>query len=290
MKVVPTPLACSPWLFRVLQKRTHQLAAPLRGQEARERRRPKVGSLCFGAPVRAEERTQAPDQTARTSPVGALRSPRSDRPHPGRPLACRGCAAALASWQHAPESGLIGLPRRRRLARAADSGQGPHLDPGRGRPSGSTAAGARARSLWLPPSASRHFAQSSLANQDEDAQCQNSCNLQYCRCNIAPPPREPDQAAFRRVLPACERCGAAPARQRAPRVRPVAAGRPQCTYRRCSRGLIWCLSPLFCAHRSTEAQAADFRALALSSSLAAQGRRRRVGAPLQLSTQPGSAS
>jgi len=145
------------------------------GSRARES---EIGGGCFGNPVRAEERRQAPDQTARTSPVGALRSPRSDRPHPGRPLACRGCAAALASWQHAPESGLIGLPRPWRLARAADSGQGPHLDPGRGHPSGSAAAAARARSLWLPPSASRHFAQSSLANQDEDAQCQNSCNLQ----------------------------------------------------------------------------------------------------------------
>ena len=48
---------------------------------------PKVGSLCFGAPVRAEKRRQPQDQTARASPVGALRSSRSDRPHPGRPLA-----------------------------------------------------------------------------------------------------------------------------------------------------------------------------------------------------------
>jgi hypothetical protein len=117
----------------------------------------KASSLpsCCSSEIRASLWRQAPDQTARTSPVGALRSPRSDRPHPGRPLACRGRAAAPASWQRTPESGLSGLPRRRRLARAADSGQGPHLDP---RPSGSAAAGARARSLWLPPSASRHDA------------------------------------------------------------------------------------------------------------------------------------
>jgi len=81
-----------------------------------------------------------------------------------------------------------------------------------------------------------------------------------CACE-PPRPREPDQAAFRRVLPACERCGAAPARQRAPRVRPVAAGRPQCTYRRCPRGLIWCLCPLFCAHRISKAPTPGFRLL-----------------------------
>jgi hypothetical protein len=99
---------------------------------------------------------------ARTGPLGhPPPPPRCNKPkqnfwkpfllqiNQGTPLACRGCAAALASWQHAPESGLIGLTRRRRLARAADSGQGPHLDPSRGRPSGSAAAGARARSPGL---------------------------------------------------------------------------------------------------------------------------------------------
>ena len=61
---------------------------------------------------------------------------------------------------HLAEGLLLALPpkaatRRRRLARAAESGQCPHLDPGRGCPGGSAPAAARARSPWLPPSASR---------------------------------------------------------------------------------------------------------------------------------------
>ena len=42
-------------------------------------------------------------------------------------------------------------------------------------------------------------------------------------------------------------------------------GAPSSTNRRCHHGLIWCLSPLFCAHRSTAAPTPDFQALALSS-------------------------
>jgi hypothetical protein len=86
----------------------------------------------------------------------------------------RAGAAALASWQRLPESGLSGLPRRWRLARAADSSQGPHLDPGRGYPGGSAAAGARAR-CRRPQAAIRP--KSSLANQVVEAPSQNWSSL-----------------------------------------------------------------------------------------------------------------
>ena len=46
-------------------------ACPLPGRERQSASR----GWCSGAPVRAEKRRQAPDHTARTSPVGALRRP-----------------------------------------------------------------------------------------------------------------------------------------------------------------------------------------------------------------------
>ena len=169
-------------------------ACPLPGRERQSASR----GWCSGALVRAEKRRQAPDQTARTSPGGALRRPAATgrtrvqgraaegvlsshthkRVHRKRArgtheklVAGTGHAACMytqSRWfvvafplhLHLAEGLLLPLPpkaatRRRRLARAAESGQCPHLDPGRGCPGGSAPAAARARSPWLPPSASR---------------------------------------------------------------------------------------------------------------------------------------
>ena len=85
---------------------------------------------CFKTPVRAEDTRKARGQTARARPEGGSRALRSENPPPGRPPARGARAEAPTCRQRAPKIDSSTPTRQQRLARAAGSSPGPHLDLG----------------------------------------------------------------------------------------------------------------------------------------------------------------